>query len=94
MEELKPSVEEPKPQPPRAARVSSGNPRITVSFPFSKINIHEPTATLAELSTLVARLAEQVAALSRTQGAGDADAAGQLAEEAKLLASSLGAGAI
>jgi hypothetical protein len=87
-------MEELKQQPPRAARVSSGNPRITVSFPFSKIDIHEPTATLAEVATLVARLAEQVAALSRTPGGDGADAAGQLAEEAKLLASSLGAGAV
>jgi len=87
-------MEELKQQPPRAARVSSGNPRITVSFPFSKIDIHEPTATLAEVATLVARLAEQVAALSRTPGADGADAADQLAEEAKLLASSLGAGAV
>jgi hypothetical protein len=80
-------------QHPRPARVSSGNPRITVSFPFSKIDIHEPTATLAEVATLVARLAEQVAALSRTQGADGVDAADQLAEEAKLLVSSLGADA-
>jgi len=87
-------MDEVKQQPPRAARVSSGNPRITVSFPFSKIDIHEPTATLAEVATLVARLAEQVAALSSTHGAADgADTAAQLADEAKLLASSLGAGA-
>jgi len=86
-------MDEVKQELPRAARVSSGNPRITVSFPFSKINIYEPTAALAEVATLVAQLAEQVAALSRTEGGDGADAAGQLAEEAKHLASSLGAAA-
>jgi hypothetical protein len=84
-------MDELKQQQPRATRVSSGNPRITVSFPFSKIDIHEPTATLAEVAALVARLAEQVAALSRTVAADDADAADQVAEQAKLLVSSLGA---
>ena len=87
-------MEEPKQQQPRAARVSSGNPRITVSFPFSKINIYEPTATLAEVAALVARLAEQVATLSRTVSADGADTADQLAEEANLLVSSLGAEAV
>ena len=87
-------MDEPKQQPPRGARVNSGNSRVTISFPFSRIEIHESTAALAEVAALVARLAEQVAALSRAVAADGADTADQLAEEAKLLASSLGASAV
>jgi hypothetical protein len=84
-------MEEPKPRP-RPTSVHSGNPRITVSFPFSKIDIHEPTATMSEVAGLVAQLADQVAELSHQLAADGADAADNLAEEARQLATRLGAG--
>jgi len=83
-------MEEPKPRP-RPTPVQSGNPRITVSFPFSKIDIHEPSAAMSEVAGLVAQLADQAAELSHELAADGADAADQLAEEARLLAARLGA---
>jgi hypothetical protein len=83
-------MEEPK-QRPRPTSVYSGNPRITVSLPFSRIDVHEPVGAVSDLAAMVLRLAEQVAALSHTVTADGADAADDLAEEAKQLALRLGA---
>lgn len=83
-------MEEPK-KPPRPASVYSGNPRITVSLPFSKIDVHEPVGAVSDLAAMVLRLAEQVAALAHTVTADGADAADDLAEEARHLALRLGA---
>lgn len=75
---------------PRPAAVYSGNPRITVGFPFSKIEVHEPVAALADLAGLLSRMAEQVAQVAHAVS-DDAEVADQLADEARLLALRLGA---
>jgi len=66
--------------------VSTGNPRVTVAFPFSKIDINEPSEALRELAALVARLAEQAAAIAGQAAPDHGEAAGHLAAEAALLA--------
>ena len=63
-------------QGPRPAPIGSGNPRITVAFPFAKIQLAEPARELAELAALVRGLAEEIAGL---------------AAEARALAARLGA---
>jgi hypothetical protein len=52
---------------PRSARrpvVSTGNPRVTVAFPFSKVEIRDPPDAVRDLAAMVWRLAEQVAELA------------------------------
>jgi hypothetical protein len=89
-------MDEPK-KPSRPTSVYSGNPRITVSLPFSRIDVHEPVGAVSDLAAMVSRLAEQVAALAHratVDGADGADVAGAadaLAEEARHLALRLGA---
>ena len=80
---------------PHSARrpvVSTGNPRVTVAFPFSKVEIHDPPEAVRDLAAMVSRLAEQVAALASQTAPGQAQAADSLAAEAALLAHRLGAG--
>jgi hypothetical protein len=77
-------------QRPRPTSVYSGNPRVTVAFPFARIEVHEPVTALADLAGLLSRLAEQVAQLTRAV-TGDGEEADRLADEAKLLAMRLGA---
>jgi len=44
--------------------VSTGNPRVTVAFPFSKVEIRDPPDAVRDLAAMVWRLAEQVAELA------------------------------
>jgi hypothetical protein len=73
-------------QPPRRPAVSSGNPRITVAFPFSKIEIREPQDTVRDLAVLLARLADQVAVLASQAAPDQAESADETAAQAALLA--------
>jgi hypothetical protein len=73
------------------AAVSSGNPRITVAFPLSRIDIREPSDSLRELAALTEQLAEQAAALVTLVAPDRADEADRLAAQAALLARRLGA---
>ena len=78
----------------RAARpgpVGSGNPRVTIAFPFSRIQLAEPAPELRELAGLVRGLAEQAAALAGAAAPDQAAAAAELAEQAGALAARLGA---
>jgi hypothetical protein len=70
----------------RRAEVNSGNPRITVAFPFSRIDIREPSEPLRDLAALVEQLAEQVAAIAGQVAPDQADASERLAAQAALLA--------
>jgi hypothetical protein len=70
--------------------VSTGNPRVTVAFPFSKIDINEPSEALRDLAALVARLAEQTAEIAGQAAPDLAPAADRLAAETALLAHRLG----
>ncbi len=90
MAEPKRGTAEKPTQRPRPTAVYSGNPRITVSLPFSRIDVHEPVGALADLAGLLHRLAEQVDQLAHAV-TDDADVADKLADEAKLLAARLGA---
>ena len=74
----------------RRPAVNSGNPRITVAFPLSRIDIHEPTEALRDLAAMVAELAEQVATLAREVAPDEGDASDRLAAEAALLARRIG----
>jgi hypothetical protein len=78
---------------PRGRRpvVSTGNPRITVAFPFSKVEVREPGEEIRDLAAMVWRLAEQVAVLPRETVPEQAAAADAVAEQTGLLASRLGA---
>jgi hypothetical protein len=80
------------PRPARRPVVSTGNPRVTVAFPFSKVEIREPPDAVRDLAAMVWRLAEQVAALVGQAAPGQAQAADSVAAEAALLAHRLGAG--
>jgi hypothetical protein len=75
----------------RRAAVSSGNPRITVAFPLSRIDIREPSDALRDLAALVEQLAEQSAALISQLAPDRADEADRLAAQAALLARQIGA---
>jgi hypothetical protein len=66
--------------------VSSGNPRVTVAFPFSKIDINEPSGALRDIAALVAQLAEQAAKIAGQAAPDLAPAADHLAAQATLLA--------
>jgi hypothetical protein len=70
----------------RRAAVSSGNPRITVAFPFSRIDIKEPSEAVRELAALVEQLAEQAVTFARQAAPDHADEADRLAAQATLLA--------
>ncbi len=89
-------VSTPEPSPPassltapRPTRVSSGNPRITVAFPFSKITIGRQDETLAEIADLVRDLAEHTAALAEQVGSERLDAIQALVQHARALAQEL-----
>lgn len=75
----------------RPAQVGSGNPRVTVAFPFAKIQISEPAPAVTELAALVRRLADQLASLAAELSAEQADEAKELAAEAAGLAERLAA---
>jgi len=80
------------PSPPPARRVvhtNTGNPRITVAFPLSKISIGQADPVLPSLADVVARLAEAVATLAEAVSAEDAEAIQALAEEARAVASEM-----
>ena len=79
-------------QPAHRPVVSTGNPRVTVAFPFSKVEIREPPDAVRDLAAMVWRLAEQVAVLTSRTAHDQADAADAVAAEAALLAHRLGAG--
>ena len=70
--------------------VNTGNPRVTVAFPFSKIDINEPSEALRDLAALVTRLAEQAAEIAGQAAPDLAPAADRLAAETALLALRLG----
>jgi hypothetical protein len=69
---------------------NTGNPRVTVAFPFSKIEIRDGEPALVDLAELVGRLAGLCAALTHDVAPGRAGDAEELAEEAGRLAASLG----
>ena len=93
-----PSLDNPEPdsktqsKTPRRPVVSTGNPQITIAFPFSKVEIREPANEIRDLAAMVWALADQVAALASQTAPGQADAADELAAQAALLARRLGAG--
>jgi hypothetical protein len=70
---------------------NTGNSRVTVAFPFSKIEIRDPEPALTDLAVLMRDVAVQLAALTHDVDAKHADAADRLVERAKELATSLGA---
>jgi hypothetical protein len=74
------------PHQARRTQVSSGNPHITVAFPFSRIDIREPSEVLRDLAALVEQLAEQVALIAGQVASDQADASDRLAAQAALLA--------
>jgi len=69
--------------------VSTGNPRVTVAFPFSRIDIREPSETLRDIAALVAKLAEQSAEIAAQAAPDLAEKADHLAAQATLLAQRL-----
>lgn len=71
---------------------NTGNPRITVAFPFSHIEIRDQEPAVGDLAVLVQQLAEHVAALSHDVSPERAQEADRLVEAARRLAASLGAG--
>ena len=70
---------------------NTGNPRVAVAFPFSKIEIRDPEPALADLATLVRDLTEYVATLPLELPTGQKDLVDRFVQRAKQLASSLGA---
>ncbi len=76
----------------RPAVVHTGNPRITVAFPFARIETREPPEAARDLAALVLRLAEHLDAVTRQAAPDQAEASGLLAADAKLLAIRLRAG--
>jgi hypothetical protein len=80
------------PHPARRPVVSTGNPRVTVAFSSSKVEIRDPLEADRDLAAMVWRLAEQVAALASQTAPGQAEAADSVAAEAALLAHRLGTG--
>jgi len=53
-------------EPKKPAAVVNNGTRVTVAFPFSKIQTQEPTEDLRELAAIVVELARQHAAKSGT----------------------------
>lgn len=74
------------PVAPHRPVVSTGNPRVTVAFPFSKIELREPSDQVRDLAAIVLALADQVAALASQAAPSQVEAAEQVAAEASLLA--------
>ena len=72
--------------------VSTGNPRVTVAFPFSKIELREPSDQVRDLAAIVLALAHQVAVLAGRTAPSQVEAAEQVAAQASLLAERLGIG--
>lgn len=72
--------------------VNSGNPRITVAFPFSKIAITQTDPVLADVADLVRRLTEHLAVLARELDTDEAEAIEALVDEAEALVAGLDAG--
>ncbi len=70
--------------------VSTGNPRVTVAFPFSKVEVREPVEEIGDLAVMVCKLAEKVAVLARETVPEQEAAADEVAGQAALLASRLG----
>jgi hypothetical protein len=82
------AMEPPSPRRP-AASVSSGNPRITVAFPFSTIRISQADPALLELAEVVRRLAEHTAVLARELDTDEAEALESLLADATTLVARL-----
>ena len=80
-----------EPTPARRPKpsVSSGNPRITVAFPFSNIRITQSDPALLEVADLVRRLAEHAAVIARELDTDEAEALEDLAADAGALVSRL-----
>jgi hypothetical protein len=76
----------------RRPPVNSGNPRITVAFPLSRIDIREPSEALCDLAAMVEQLAGQVAALTREVAPDQGETSDRLAAQAALLARRVGVG--
>ena len=75
---------------PRRPAVNSGNPRITIAFPLSRIDIHEPSEELRDLAAMVEELAEEVARLAREVAPGQVEATDRLAAQGALIARRVG----
>jgi len=75
----------------RPPAVNTGNPRVAVAFPFSKIEISENAAAIRDLAAMIERLAGQVATIAHATAPDQAVAADQVAAEAALLARGVGA---
>jgi hypothetical protein len=90
---LPPPVEDsPAGSPARAPRrvpVNSGNPRITVAFPFSTIKISQPDPQLAVLAGLLHRLAVHTAVLARELDTDEAEELEALVEDVEALTAGL-----
>ncbi|HET9657092.1 MAG TPA: hypothetical protein VFP72_17195 [Kineosporiaceae bacterium] len=69
--------------------MSSGNPRITVAFPFSTIRISQPNPQLQALTGLVLKLAGHAAVLARELDTDEAEALDALVGEVQALALAL-----
>jgi hypothetical protein len=73
----------------KPSNVTTGNPRIAVAFPFSKIEIRDSEPVLSDLAGLIQRLAVQVAAMAHDVDEERADDADALVDEAAELAARL-----
>ncbi len=83
-----PSAEAPGPAGPQ----NTGNPRITVAFPFSRITIADRGPSQGVLVDLVERLIDQVGSLNRRLDPADPQSVrscAELAQEATALAEQL-----
>jgi len=73
----------------RTVHTNTGNPRITVAFPFSRISIGQADPAVPALADVVARLAEAMATLADGVSADDAEAIQVIADEARALTSEM-----
>ncbi len=65
-----------------AVPMNSGNPRVTVAFPFSKITIGGAGTELAELAGVVTGLADQLALVCQHLEVGDVEEVERLVDVA------------
>jgi hypothetical protein len=66
--------------------VSTGNPRLTVALPFSKVEIREHPDAVRDLAAMVSELGELVTTLAGQAAPDLAEASDRVAAEAVLLA--------
>ena len=86
------SAEAPAGSVARALPVNTGNPRITVAFPFSRIVIGGSDPGMVALAGLLWRLADALADLAGRVDPDNVQEPLALAEEAKAVAAQIAAG--